>query len=188
MSPRLTGGLVGAGHGLAVGIGAAVTLLHLSVAGRYGLHRDEAYFVECGRHLAAGYVDQPPVVPIIARVSAAIGGVTPFALRVAPALAAGATVVVVAAITRRLGGGRWAVLLAGLSAAACPVLLGAASLLNTVVFDQLWWAAAALVVIVLLSTVVTPGCGWRSGQSLALVSRPRTPWSCGPSPWRSELC
>lgn len=53
---------------LVAGIVAAV---HLAVATRYGWHHDEFYYVMSGRHLAWGYVDQPPLVPLLARLAAA---------------------------------------------------------------------------------------------------------------------
>lgn len=36
---------------------------HLALATRYGRHRDEYYFIDCGNHLAFGYVDHAPMVP-----------------------------------------------------------------------------------------------------------------------------
>jgi len=39
---------------------AAVVLLLVAVAGRYGYHRDELYFLRADREPAFGYVDQPP--------------------------------------------------------------------------------------------------------------------------------
>ena len=54
---------------------AGVKLLAtVSFSGRYGYHRDELYYIACGRHLALGYVDFPPVVPLLARLSEILFG------------------------------------------------------------------------------------------------------------------
>ena len=63
------------------------------------LLQDELYFVEASRHLAFGYVDQPPLTPLLTRV-AELPGLSPTAIRIIPALAGGA--VVVAGVPRRL--------------------------------------------------------------------------------------
>jgi hypothetical protein len=64
----------------------ALFLVHAPVLLRYGLHRDEMYFVECGKHLSAGYVDHPPFVPLMARIACALGGCSLLTLRLAPLL------------------------------------------------------------------------------------------------------
>src|SRR5689334_22264230 len=59
-------------------VAAVAAVVHLVVAARYGWHRDEFYYVITGRHPAWGYVDQPPLTPLLARWAAELpGGVLP---------------------------------------------------------------------------------------------------------------
>ena len=44
---------------------AARLLLHLLTANRYGIFRDELYYIACARHLDWGYVDMPPFIPAV---------------------------------------------------------------------------------------------------------------------------
>jgi 4-amino-4-deoxy-L-arabinose transferase-like glycosyltransferase len=71
---------------------AFAVLLHLAVASRYGFFRDELYFIACGRHPAFGYVDQPPLAPLIAAATQAFGSNLAL-LRFVPAVASGGIVV-----------------------------------------------------------------------------------------------
>lgn len=130
-------------------IGCAVVLLLLLVARRYGWHRDELYFLESGKHLAWGYVDQPPFTPFIARVAHELAPANLVVLRVLPALAMGAAVTGGALIARELGGRRWAQIGASAFLAAGGFLLGVGHLLATAAFDlalsiALLWATARL--------------------------------------------
>jgi 4-amino-4-deoxy-L-arabinose transferase-like glycosyltransferase len=128
-------------------LAAAKTVAQLAVAARYGWHRDELYYVDAGRHLDLGYVDFPPVTPLLSRVATALFGDSLVGLRSLSALAGAAVVVVVALLARELGGGRGAQVLAAFLAATCPVLLGADAMFQTVPFDQLAWAVLALLAV-----------------------------------------
>ena len=69
--------------------GGMVAVL-LVLSGAYGFHGDEMYFVVAGQHPAFGYVDQPPLTPLLSAASVALLGVSPTAVRVLPALEMGA--------------------------------------------------------------------------------------------------
>ena len=50
---------------------AAAWLVHVCTMRGYGWFRDEFYYVACARHLAWGYVDQPPLsIAILAPILA----------------------------------------------------------------------------------------------------------------------
>ncbi|HEY6276204.1 MAG TPA: glycosyltransferase family 39 protein [Streptosporangiaceae bacterium] len=126
-------------------IGAAFVAIELAVSGRYGFQQDELYFIEAGRHLAFGYVDQPPLVPVLTRVTS-IFGVSPTAVRIIPALAGGAVVVMAARLAALFGAGRFGRVLAALGTACAPVVLGAVHIGNTTPLDLLAWTAVLLFV------------------------------------------
>jgi hypothetical protein len=132
------------------GVAGAFVALELVISARYGLHRDELYFLACSRHLAWGFVDQPPFVPAVAWVMTHIFGPSATSLRVLPALGGGAAVVLTALMTRELGGRRKAQVIAAMAAATSPVVLAACHLLSTAAFDQFFWAATCFTVLRLL--------------------------------------
>ncbi len=103
----------------------------MAVSARYGYHRDELYFLAAGRHLAFGYVDQPPLTPLLARLTAAATGNTLTGLRLLPALMLAGLVVATAGMSRLLGAGRTGQLLAALATATCGEYLGTMHLLTT---------------------------------------------------------
>ena len=122
-----------------VWLGAACLLTHLLVNGRYGVFRDELYFIVCGQHPDFGYVDQPPLAPIIAGASYALFGTALLPLRIIPALAMTATVMLTAEFARALGGGRFAQTLSGLAVLAAPVFLVDGLVLTTDFLQPLTW-------------------------------------------------
>ncbi|HUZ52536.1 MAG TPA: glycosyltransferase family 39 protein [Streptosporangiaceae bacterium] len=126
--------------------------LELAFSGRYGYVRDELYFLAAGKHLAFGYVDQPALTPLIARISAALTGDSLVGLRLVPALGLAAIVVVTAAISRTLGTGRTGQLLAALAAATCGEYIAAMHELTTTMPDFVFWAVLLLLVTRLLAS------------------------------------
>lgn len=127
---------------IALGLAAAVFLLRLPFANRYDVFRDELYFIVCGRHPSFGYVDQPPLVPLLSAAFFAIGQQT-WLLRVPALLAAAALVWLTVRFARLLGGGDGAAWTAGIMAAVAPMFLGMFATFNTTVFEPPAWTAVA---------------------------------------------
>jgi hypothetical protein len=125
-------------------IAAALVAGELAVSGRYGFMQDELYFIEAGRHLAFGYVDQPPLAPLLTRAATGVLGVSPTAVRIIPALAGGAVVVIAARCAALVGAGRLGRVLAALSTACAPVVFTSVHVDNTTPLDLLSWAAVVL--------------------------------------------
>jgi len=126
-------------------IGAVFVAVELAASGRYGFQQDELYFIVAGHHLAFGYVDQPPLAPLLTRITDILG-VSPTAIRIIPALAGGAIVIMAARLAALFGAGRPGRVLAALVTACAPVFLGAVHVGNTTPLDLLAWTTVLLCV------------------------------------------
>jgi 4-amino-4-deoxy-L-arabinose transferase-like glycosyltransferase len=119
-----------------VGVVAGLLLAGLlALAGRYGYHRDELYFLAAGRRLAWGYDDQPPLTVVVARLMDELAPGSLVVLRTPSALLAAASVLLVAAIARELGGDRRAQLIAAIATAVAPIVVFTGHLLSTTTVD-----------------------------------------------------
>lgn len=136
----------------ALAIAAAVTLVLLLLANRYGWHRDEFYYVKSGQHLAWGYVDNPPLTPLIARLATELAPHNLFVLRIFPALVAGVTALLGSVVVRELGGTRTAQVFGAAVVAAGGFVLGVGHLLATPGFDTMAWLALIAITIRMLRT------------------------------------
>ncbi|MGD0892147.1 MAG: glycosyltransferase family 39 protein [Terracidiphilus sp.] len=113
----------------------------------YGYFRDELYFLMCGRHLDWGYVDQPPLVALQARVAELLFGLSPTGIRVFSFLAGGVMVGLTGLLTWQLGGKRSAQVLAMTAILAAPVFLGTDSYLSMNSFEPCFWMGSLFVVL-----------------------------------------
>lgn len=118
-----------------------VAVVLLAVAGRYGYHRDELYFLRAGHEPALGYVDQPPLTPLLARAMDALvpGSVT--GLRIPSALSAALVVLLTGLTAREFGAARRGQVLAAVCTAVGAFPLAVGHLLSTTTFDLLTWTA-----------------------------------------------
>lgn len=120
--------------------------VHLLASGSYGYFRDELYFLDCARHLQAGYVDDTPGIALVAKAALLLGG-SLRAVRLLAALGGAGTVLLTALLARELGGGRFAQGFAALCALAAPVFLAVGSNLCVGAFEPLFWMGCVLLVI-----------------------------------------
>src|SRR5262249_26070701 len=157
-------------RGIAI-IAVAAFAVEMAVSARYGYVRDELYFLSAGHHLAFGFVDQPPLTPLLARLGEIVGQGTLAGLRVLPPRALAALVLALATISRMLGAARRGQLLAVLTAATCGAYLGAMHELTTTPPDFVFWTATLLLVTKLLASQ-DPRCGWRSARARESPARP----------------
>ncbi len=132
----------------------AKAALNLSFASRYGWQRDELYLAVAGRHPAAGYIDFPPITPLLARVVHALAGDSLVALRVLPVLAGSVTIVLAAQIARELGAGRLGQTMAAGLVGFSPILIATNGLFQPVSFDQVW---TMLLLYLALRLALRPG-------------------------------
>lgn len=130
----------------------AVVALQLATGWRYGLFRDELYYLACASHLDWGYVDHPPLsIVVLAGVRALLGD-SLLALRIVPALLLGLLVWLTARLAREMGGSRFAQPLAALAVAIAPQYLAITGFYSMNAFDLIFWALGALLVARLLRT------------------------------------
>ena len=100
-----------------------------------------------GANSAFGYVDQPPLTPLVARAADGLFGGSLVGLRLPSALAAGLVVLVTGLIAREFGGGRAAQVLAAACMAVSAVLLAVGHLLSTTTFDLLAWTVLSWLLV-----------------------------------------
>lgn len=125
--------------------------LHLVFNGRYGYARDELYFIACARHLAWGFVDQPPLAVLVAWAASPFH-FSVWAIRFPLAVLSGLTVLVGCATAAELGGGKFGQNFCGLLLALAPPYLAQGYVLSTEFLQPLMWTAIMYLCIRLVKT------------------------------------
>ena len=166
------------GSAIVLYIAAAKLLLHLLTANRYGIFRDEMYYLACSQHMAWGYVDHPPMTVFIAWFARHVLGESLLALRLLPALAGAALVWLTGKLTREMGGGRFAQALAALAILPVPFYLIMQHWLTDNAFEPLIWMGCIWCVLRAINTGndkywlgfgVLAGVGFETKYSIAFM-------------------
>lgn len=125
---------------------AIVFAVHVVANPHYGFFRDELYFIICGMHPQFGYVDQPPVIPLLAALTQVFGH-SLLLLRAVPALFAAGGVYVTVMLAAELGGGAFAQILAAIAFLCSPVLLSFGMKVSTDEVGLWTWPLMMLLVV-----------------------------------------
>ncbi|MFJ9712695.1 glycosyltransferase family 39 protein [Streptomyces sp. NPDC101234] len=125
---------------------AAVAAVITAVSGRIGAYSNELYFIGAGGHPAWGYVDQPPLTPVLAHGLWSVAH-SLVLLRLPATLCMVAMVVLSALTARELGGERRAQTVAALTAATSILLLSLSATLATTAIDSALWATVLWLVV-----------------------------------------
>ncbi len=125
-------------------VAGSVAGLLLVASHSYGYHRDELYF----RMLPpqAGYVDQPPLTPLLARAASAVVD-RAWAMHAPGALLMAVSIVVVTLVAQELGGDRRAQTVCACAYGTALVPLEFARVLITATVDLVVWPTVVLLVL-----------------------------------------
>src|SRR5215813_2562770 len=166
------------GPALVLYIAAAKLLLHLATAARYGIFRDEMYYLACAQHLAWGYVDHPPLTVFIAWFGRHVFGESPLAIRLLPAVAGAVLVWLTGKLARDMGCGRFAQMLAALAVLVVPPYLIGNHWLTDNAWEPLIWMGCVWMVVRAINTGdarswlwfgVLAGFGFENKYSIAFL-------------------
>lgn len=118
----------------------------------YGYFIDEFYYIACSKRLAFGYVDHPPLAPLLLAAIRAVFGDSMLAIRFVAYLALSATVWVTAMLVMRFGGGRFATVVAGLGVGLSPLMLAMSGFFSMNAFEPLLWTLIVLALVRIVQT------------------------------------
>ncbi len=121
-------------------VAGAVAMLLILLSGRYGYLSDELYFIAAGRYYPDwGYMDQQPLVPLLAAALDTLFPGSLVALRFPAAVVTALGIVVTALIAREFGGDGRAQTLAAAAYALSPWLLLSGHWLAAATVEPLQW-------------------------------------------------
>jgi hypothetical protein len=133
-------------------VAAIYFALHMITATRYGYFRDALYYLACSEHLDWGYVDQPPLIAMVAWIARHTLGTSLRALLFWPAMAGCGRILLTAAFARELGAKRFGVALAAVLAATPAVWLVIDHQFAMNAFEPLFWTGCAYALLRMIRT------------------------------------
>jgi len=121
--------------------------LNLVAISKFGFQRDELLHLALADHMDWGYIEVPPIIALLAKVSSTLFGNSLFAARLFPTLCSGLIVWLGGLTAIELGGKKFAIALTCLALIFSPAFAASGYLFEPVVFDQLWWLLSVWLLI-----------------------------------------
>jgi len=118
----------------------------------YGFHRDELLHLSVSEHLAWGFMEFPPFIALVGKVSYLLFDYSLLGVRIFPTLAGLAILYLCCAMAKELGGKSKAVLIAGVCVLAFLPFYRNHTLFQPVAFDQLFWTLGFFFLIKYIKT------------------------------------
>lgn len=161
---------------LLIGLALIKLVTHFLTNTRYSFHRDEFLYLDEGNHLGWGFLEVPPLTPLIGKIATTVFGDSLFVVRLFPALAGAAMVILIGLMVKELGGKKWATLFACSAFILSPAFLRSNTLFQPVCFDQFWWFLFAYLLVKALNSEdrkywigmgIAAGLGWMTKYAIA---------------------
>ena len=127
-------------------------IIHCIANSNYGFHRDELLHLSVSEHLDWGYMEFPPFISWVGKLSYIFFDYSLWGTRLFPTLAGVMILVLCCLMAKELGGRLPAILLAGVCVLAFLPFYRNHTLFQPVAFDQLFWALGYFVLILFLNT------------------------------------
>jgi hypothetical protein len=118
----------------------------------YGIFRDEFYCLSMSKHLGLGYVDVPPLAPLILAGVRFLFGDSLFALHLVPALSGALFLILAYLLVKKLNGNRFALLLTLTTVLLAPCFMWFDSIYTYDTFNKLCWLLFSFLMIRLIQT------------------------------------
>ena len=148
-------------------VAAIVAVVHVATATEYGAFRNELYFIICGRRPAFGYVDQPPLVPLLAALTQSAGR-NLWLLRLPAVIAAALLVPVTVMLAQLLGASTRGAWLAAIAAASATLVTAMTATLSTSTFEPIAFTLIAYFIVRAL-LFAEPRAFWWAGAITGLA-------------------
>ena len=118
----------------------------------YGIFRDEFYYISMSKHLGLGYVDVPPLSPLILAGVRFLFGDSLFALHLIPALSGVLFLILTYLLIKKLNGNRFALFLTLTTVLLVHNFVTTDSIYTYDTFNKLCWLLFSFLMIRLIQT------------------------------------